>query len=87
MVAKLYMKLQLFDSNQENLELMPKTFSQRFDSTLKFRQGVKLGEELNVMMRALEDDSVATDMSISMQQDLNMTGAGYKLADLRNEKP
>ena len=66
---------------------MPKTFSQRFDSTLKFRQGVKLGEELNVMMRALEDDSVATDMSISMQQDLNMTGAGYKLADLRNEKP
>ena len=81
------MKLQLFDSNQENLELMPKTFSQRFDSTLKFRQGVKLGEELNVMMRALEDDSVATDMSISMQQDLNMTGAGYKLADLRNEKP
>ena len=41
------------------------------------------------MMKALPDEVLATasDMSISMATDLNVTGAGYKLSMGRNQKP
>lgn len=87
LVANFYHKLQLFDmENVEQFEFQPRTFSQRFDSGLSMKKGVKLGEEQNIMMKVIEGDSQG-DMSISMASDLNVSGAGFKLSNSRVGQP
>jgi hypothetical protein len=72
--------------NVEQFEFQPRTFSQRFDSGLSMKKGVKLGEEQNIMMKVIEGDSQG-DMSISMASDLNVSGAGFKLSNSRVGQP
>ena len=78
-MANFYNTLSLFDSQE--IEFVPKIFSQKFDAALKFKKGVKLGEEYNVMVRNSQEDldESKMDMSLSMQSDLNVSGAGYML--------